>query len=444
MKKNENNRRTGSTSHAWRTIGMFGVLALALTPVQRASAASTNSDSFAAPDHTALNGRTMDAGGLTWGASANLEIVSNRVVQIATSGDDSAGVPFSTSGLVQFSVSADVHPHTANWIGIGFGTGPSHSLVNDSPLWVIVDTWNGGQYTLFMNGAGVGSQLAIGSIPNYSSSGFNHVQLSYDKNTTYVTLVINGSPIYCAPVAGISLASITSANMELYQQVPDIGVGQVDNFVLTTSTSRSYSYQDTFTATDGTLLNGRWTETGDAIWWASTNLNIESNHVVQTEDYGVIDQAAIAFGTNGIVHFGLSADMHPNHDNWIGVGFDISPAPQTILWSGSTLWVLLTSSGAYTLFHNGTVTTLASGTASPYYSGGFNHVELTYDVPSTCVKLVINGVTQYNSAASGIDFGSVTAAKIMMYNQSRDAVIGQVDNFALTLTPLTGTVFSMH
>lgn len=237
--------------------------------------------------------------------------------------------------------------------------------------------------------------------------------------------------------------------MELYQQVPDIAVGQVDNFVLTTSTTsppRSLLYHDTFTAADGTFLNGRSLETGGVVWLASANLNIESNHVVQTVDYGVIDQAAIDVWTNGIVRFELSVDMHPNHDNWIGVGFDTSPAPQTILWSGSTLWVLLTSSGAFTLFYNGTVTTLASGTASPYYSGGFNHVELTYDTQSTCVKLVINGVTEYNSATLGIDFSSVHAAKIMLYQQSRDAVIGQVDNFDLTLTgpPPGGTVFSMH
>lgn len=101
MKKTENSMRMGSTSNAWRTIGMFGALALAiLAPMQRAFAASTNSDSFAASDHTALNGRIMETGGLTWGASANLEIVSNRVVQVAASGDDSAGVPFSTHGVV--------------------------------------------------------------------------------------------------------------------------------------------------------------------------------------------------------------------------------------------------------------------------------------------------------------------------------------------------------
>ena len=203
-----------------------------------------------------------------------------------------------------------------------------------------------------------------------------------------------------------------------------------------------------FVAPDHAVLNGRWTEIGDAIWTGSTNLDIENNRIVQiaSKSGDNSDNAGIRFSTNGIFGFSISADVHPNNGAWIALG--VSPGPQASLQYNGHLWALLTSSGIYYLFKNIQGATLSNGTASNYSSTGFNNVELTYDIRSTYVKLVINGVTNYNSAVPGINFNStnLNSANFQLLAQSRDAAVGQVDNFKLmmTLPPPTGSIVSFH
>jgi len=144
--------------------------------------------------------------------------------------------------------------------------------------------------------------IASGSAPNYAYNGLNNVKLSYNTNTTYLTLIINGGVVYDAPVTGIdNLDGIKSANLQLYQQIRDITVGQVDNFVLTTGTSLPFApCQDSFVAPDRTILCGRWTETGDAIWSASS---AKPEHRKQSRRAGCggNDDAGIGSRPNGLI-----------------------------------------------------------------------------------------------------------------------------------------------
>ncbi|EIP99722.1 hypothetical protein OpiT1DRAFT_04250 [Opitutaceae bacterium TAV1] len=217
--------------------------------------------------------------------------------------------------------------------------------------------------------------------------------------------------------------------------------------------------QDTFTLNGTTRIEGSSLagtspeqQTGSGVWKTGTGsasgrfsaegtiIGYQSGSTI----YPVEMRIAIARPTAVTT---VSASIVNATSDWLAVGFLSSDTSSSQAWFGSSdsiLWVMIRPSGGWTLFKNGTTTTLASGTVSGFSATASYTLGISYDPATQMARAFLSDGTTETSLfsandgwfATGLDADtSITATGFRIHPRNDGAsVVGasSVDNFLVT------------
>lgn len=363
------------------------------------------SDSFSGAA-SAVHGRTTETGGVTWTALPAARINGERVID----GASIAGVPFNPSALKgnpTVAVTADVDPNLSAWVGAGFADQATAPYWSSGKIWALVRS--NGNYSVFTPAGQV-----AGTIPGTPVNGFHKLTVQYTASTRQAVVTINNVQVFSQILA--TAPNIQYAGFHMYQAAG----GRLDNFQVLSQGVAVIS--DTFSGSGS--VHGRTTPVGGATWAAQPGAVLSSG--------AVIDGAAIAgvpFDPStlaGSPTVAVSADADPSVSEWVGIGFaDQATGPY---WSHGKLWVLVRSTGGYSV-----ITATGQGTNGTIPGTPVNgfHRLLVRFTPSTLLATVsINGVQVYSQTLSApLD---IRYAGFHMYRAAEGG--GKLDNFEVTST----------
>jgi hypothetical protein len=176
--------------------------------------------------------------------------------------------------------------------------------------------------------------------------------------------------------------------------------------VLTASSTDAAVISDDFSLLNppsaGQSLIGTNTPVGGVAWqelWPAVSFAGTSNGYITNgfaEGGGAF--VSLASITSGNTQFTLSGSINPEGmgTGFVSLGFSSSVSSQT---NTGEIWSLLTPTGIYSVYLNGTTTLVATGTAPGFVSNGFNEVSMTLDSTTGLLNVSINNtaiVTNYN------------------------------------------------
>ncbi|HAU36584.1 MAG TPA: hypothetical protein DCX07_02565 [Phycisphaerales bacterium] len=348
---------------------------------------------------SALSGTTTEVGGKTWAASANTKFAgdaNNGYVTLSTGNNEYGGVTISAPAqATALSVRLNTNGLPANqWISLGFLNQVGHPGGGNGKLWMILRP--SGSFTIFANT----TTLLNGTASNFSSTGFNQVEMIYSPMDETLTVKVNGlKQLDEADVSGYTL-SIGAAGFAV--NGTPTGAPAVDEFELDLIGDDLVS--DAFEGhASGNSLNGTVTDVGNKTW-AASGVTFSGTGVV---NLGANSWANVPLtSTENDESLTVSAELQiaPSGGTWTALGFCNNSAAS--LSSSAKIWVLLWPSGGYTLYANGTSTTLSgSGSMTPglnsteFNPGNpYNRVDLTYNPSGRIVTLRLNETTVFEEA----------------------------------------------
>ena len=199
---------------------------------------------------------------------------------------------------------------------------------------------------------------------------------------------------------------------------------------LTNTASASIIYQDNFTGSSGSPLNGTTptTDTNRATWTADSNWSANGSVTVTSNSSQQYPSAHLPFVPSAGNVYTLSATLSPT-TNWISIGFEGSSGSP---WTAPSLavYVVLTSGGyGRTIFNGGVY-------GSPIYSGVGKTAQVVLDTTGIDWTATTSyaGTVAYTVTYTGASGANPNPTGISMVNFNDQQASGQVGSFSLTST----------
>jgi len=200
--------------------------------------------------------------------------------------------------------------------------------------------------------------------------------------------------------------------------------------VLTTLTDSVIEDRFTNTSTrlpDTPLQNTR-TEVGERTWSTSPSALMGEDLVVAAD--GASNVPFLPSDFPGEPFIEITADIDTQDSLWTGIG--LSSGLVGGYFGVGQVWMNLHSTGAWSLFADGTTHSLDSGQAPIFHSQGFNHLKFRYDAQANTAEAWVNGC-RVSAPMIVVPFSpNVQAAGFHAFDPASEIAGGsRIDNFKI-------------
>lgn len=201
----------------------------------------------------------------------------------------------------------------------------------------------------------------------------------------------NGSNISGATQPSLTLTNVQTSNQGLYRCRVSNTCGSVFSSAanLVVTNPPQLVYRDQFGNTSaGAQLHGRQPEVGNQTWRANAGAVLGNGFV--TANGGGNGTLPFDAASQGNVTTIVKARVNPQGSSWTAIGF--AEHANHGWWVDGQIWVYINPAGKYKMLADGTNISLSAlGDVPNFVSGGYNQMELHYNIPQKRVSLWLNG-----------------------------------------------------
>lgn len=267
-------------------------------------------------------------------------------------------------------------------------------------------------------------------------------QFKATTSSVFVNLADNAR-ISGTQASKLRIASITSADAGDYRCLVNAPSGSSNSLAATLSlASGGAAARDGFGAAEGTLVNGKLTETGGKVWVAD-NVKVSAQKAVSNAEAGEWRiLAGVPISLSGLKTATVEADLRQSATGTIAVGFPAGSAISIFEQTNNSLWVEFTRAGLLSLKKTtgGAATTITTIDMPQlgFAIGNTVNIRLVYrTLPTPRADVYIDGVRRITNAPVGFSPTIQHAgfqAKRGNSTTPYQPADGSVDNFVVTLS----------